>query len=206
MDGAGAGPVGAVVLAAGGASRFAGPTHKLLATLLGRPVVAWAVEAPVAAGLAPVVVVSGAADVGEAARAAGGAAVEVLEHTGWAQGQATSLVAGLARCAEAGCVAAVVGLGDQPLVGPAAWRAVASVDGAPVVVATFAGRRSPPVRLARAVWDLVAASGDEGARELMRRRPDLVAEVACEGDPVDVDTLEDLARAEASALRGSGRT
>ena len=199
--------VAALVLAAGGGSRFAGASHKLLAPLGGRPLVEWAVAAAASAGLGHVVVVCGAVDVSDAARRAGGPAVVVVDHSAWRDGQGTSLKAGLDRCQSLGCRAAVIGLGDQPLLGPGPWRAVARSTLAPVVTATFAGRRSPPVRLDASVWEMLSSSGNEGARELMRRRPDLVAEVACEGDPTDVDTLEDLHRAQAAASgprRGGG--
>ncbi len=51
----------AVLLAAGGGTRFAGPTHKLLAMLDGRPVFRQALDHLVEAGFDDVVVVTGAA-------------------------------------------------------------------------------------------------------------------------------------------------
>jgi CTP:molybdopterin cytidylyltransferase MocA len=75
-----------------------------------------------------------------------------------------------------------------------AWRRVAEAGARPIVTATFGGERRPPVRLAREVWAALPVTGDEGARALMRRRPQDVGEVACPGEPADVDTLEDLAR------------
>jgi nicotine blue oxidoreductase len=181
--------VAAVVLAAGGGRRFAGSTPKLLADFRGRPLVTWAVAAALGAGLHETIVVTGAVDLDGVIPDG----VTCVHNPHWEKGQATSLHAAWAAAADAGHDAIVVGLGDQPLVEAAAWNRVAASD-SPVAVATYGGERRLPVRLARSVWPLLPVDGDEGARRLMRERPELVAEVACPGEPADVDTLEDLAR------------
>ena len=183
----------AVLLAAGGGSRFTGPEHKLAADFRGRPVVAWALESALAAGLDRTVVITGAVPL-DGLLPDG---VEVLHNPDWARGQATSLAVAVEWASASGLDALVVGLADQPLVPPGAWRSVADApaDGArPIVVATYGGRRGNPVRLDRVVWPLLPRFGDEGARVLMRERPEIVAEVPCDGEAVDIDTWEDLLR------------
>lgn len=192
----------AVLLAAGAGTRFTAGTpvpgaeaaaaHKLLAPLGGRPVYAHALGHVRAAAIGPVVVVTGAValdlpdDVTE------------VHNERWADGQAGSVHAGLAAALllDPDVEAAVIGLADQPGIPADAWRAVADASPRwPVVVASYDGRRGPnPVRLLRSVWAQVPVTGDEGARPLMRARPDLVHEVACPGTAHDIDTLEDLQR------------
>lgn len=184
-----AGTTAAVVLAAGGGSRFGGAGHKLLAPFRDATVVAHAVAAAHAAALDEVIVVVGAVDL--AAELPTG--VRVVENPHWADGQATSLQVGIAAADAAGHAAVVVGLGDQPLVEAEAWRRVAAST-APIAVATYDGHRRNPVRLARDVWPLLPTHGDEGARTVIRGRPDLVEAVPCPGTPVDIDTVEDLER------------
>jgi molybdenum cofactor cytidylyltransferase len=180
--------VAAVVLAAGEGSRFDGPVHKLLAPFRGKPLVAWAVDAALEASLDATFVVVGAVDV-----AVPDGAV-VVRNPRWYDGQATSLQTAVGAAQAAGHDAVVIGLGDQPCVPADAWRSVAASTERPIATAVFEGRRRPPVRLSAEVWPQLPTTGDEGARVLMRDRPDLVIEVPCIGEPIDIDTREDLDR------------
>lgn len=179
----------AVILAAGGGTRFGGDTHKLLAPVRGHPLIRWAVGAAVAAGL-PTVVVVGAVDVTDAIA---DLPATVIQNGRWIEGQATSLRVAVGVALAEDHDAIVVGLGDQPFLAPSAWVAVAASPAA-IAVATYGGRRGQPVRLAAEVWPDLPTTGDEGARDLLSGNLHTVAEVACEGDPADIDTQEDLRR------------
>lgn len=178
--------IAAVVLAAGGSTRF-GEGNKLLAPFRGRPLYRWAVDAALGAALDETVVITGAVELQLSAD------VTTVRNEAWATGLGSSLQAALAWARERDHDAVVVGLADQPLVGAEAWQRVAAAGG-PIAVAVYGGARGNPVLLAREVWGDLPAEGDAGARVLMRHRPDLVREVPCEGSAADVDTLEDLAR------------
>ena len=175
----------AVLLAAGGGSRFAGSSHKLTALLRGQPVYRWALHAVRPAGLMSVVVVTGAVELDLPDW------VTHVHNPNWATGQASSLQCGIGRARALGAEAVVVGLADQPFITTEAWNTVASHP-APIAVATYDGTRGHPVRLHRSVWPDLPTEGDQGARSLMAVHPELVGEVACEGSPADIDTMEDL--------------
>ncbi|NNF53824.1 MAG: DUF501 domain-containing protein [Acidimicrobiales bacterium] len=190
--------VAAILLAAGGGTRFAGPDHKLLALLGDRPVVSWALTAAMEAGFNEVIVVQGAVELSaviEDATKRHGWTPTVIHNPNWEQGQATSLQLAVGHAREQGHSAIVVGLGDQPHVGVSPWRTVGATSGT-IVAATFNGARRPPVKLDQAVWDRLPEAGDDGARVLMQAHPELVSEVPCSGDPGDIDTVDDLARAQ----------
>ena len=178
-----------MVLAAGEGSRFAGPVHKLRAAFHGRPLVRWAVDAALGAPLVAVYVVLGAEDLSDLLPPE----VTIVMNHEWRRGQSWSLQAGVRTAELDGHTAVVVGVADQPRVTAEAWRRVAAAPG-PVVTALYGSRRRPPVKLEDSVWPLLPLDGDEGARQLMRRRPEMVREVSCPGDPTDIDTLEDLNR------------
>ncbi len=185
--------VAAIVLAAGGGSRFTasgGDRHKLLAPFQGRTVVEWAIDHAAAAELDAVYVVRGAIDLPVPPLAAD--AVQFVANHRWQEGMATSLRAGLTRARRDGHHAVVVGLGDQPLVLAESWQRVARAKAKPIGVATYNGTRGNPVRLSSLVWPLLPVTGDQGAKVVMRRRPDLVMEVPCPGGAADIDTVDDL--------------
>lgn len=193
-----------LMLAGGSGSRFEGAVHKLDAEFRGRPLAAHAlgaVRALLDRCVEQVYVITGANTLQPALDWLAAAELvpadqlgfTVIHNDRWSEGQAASLALGIDRAASDGHGAVIVGLADQPLIAADAWQAVATADG-PIATATFDGRRRPPVKLDRSVWPLLPRTGDEGARSLLRLRPDLVSEVACRGNPIDIDTMEDLRR------------
>jgi len=189
--------IAAIVLAAGRGTRF-GDGPKMLASLDDKPLVRHAVEAALAGGLDPVLVVLGHR--GEEIRdALSGLAVRIVWNPDYADGLSTSLRAGFAALPRESD-AAVILLGDMPRITPALigqltarWRDVGRPS---AVVPTFAGTRGNPALLSRALAPEIALlEGDAGAGALLRRRRDVV-EMALDDPAVtdDVDTADALAR------------
>lgn len=190
--------VAAVVLAAGRSSRMAPHNKLLVPDGTGRPMVARVVDGALASRARPVLVVTGHRG-GEVAAALGGRPVQVVVAPDFAAGLSASLRTGLAAV-PGGCAAALVCLGDMPLVtGAMIDRLIEAHDpleGRAIIVPTCRGKRGNPVLWDRQFFPEIAAlTGDGGARPLLERHSEWVAEVELGDDAVlrDFDTVESLA-------------
>ena len=177
------------MLAAGAGSRFG--AVKQLARYRGRPLLEHALAA--VRGLSPRVVVLGhAAEAVLAGADLQGA--EPVVCAAWEEGQAASVRCGVAALGRVD--AAVVVLGDQPLLTPEAVQAVAAAAGrGKAARATYGGRPGHPVLLGRTLLDRVGElEGDAGFRGLLDGVRVVPVEVGGLADPTDIDTQEELAR------------
>ena len=188
--------IAGVILAAGASSRLGSP--KQLLALQGRPLLQHVIDAAAVAGLDPIVIVLGhrAADVRAALALPDGASI--VENPDYAGGQASSLRVGLASLPDA-VAAAVVLLGDQPGIRPAVIDAAVErwqrASGR-VVRTVYRGRPGHPVVLDRAVWaEVMAESGDRGARDVLAEHPEWIVPLERDEDaPADVDMPGDYER------------
>ena len=193
--------IAAVLLAAGRSTRMGGP-NKLLAEIGGRPLVRIAAEQALASRARPVIVVTGhQRDKVEAALK--GLDVRTVHNPNFAEGLSTSVKTGLAAVPET-ADGAIVCLADMPQVtAPLIDKLVTAFDperGALVVIPTIDGKRGNPVVWARRFFpELMGLDGDVGARHLIGRYPEAVAEVPLTDTAVlvDVDTPEAFDRVKA---------
>jgi molybdenum cofactor cytidylyltransferase len=193
--------VAAIILAAGQSRRMGG-ANKMLAEIAGKPLARIAAEQALASRARPVIVVTGHERAAVEA-ALNGLPVERVHNPDFAHGLSTSLQAGL-RALPADADAAIIGLADMPRVDAALLdQLIASFDpekGALIVLPTIEGKRGNPVLWSRRFFgDLMAIEGDVGARHLIDRYPEAVAElpVANRAALIDVDTPEALRAAKA---------
>jgi molybdenum cofactor cytidylyltransferase len=194
----------AIVLAAGASSRMGQAKAALPIGTTGETVVARVVQTLLAAGLPTVTVVAGAhIDAVRAAMPAFEPRAWVVEHLGWAQGQLSSLLAGLAAVDDPQLEAILVTLVDVPLVRPdsvaaivQAWRQTRAPIVRPVDPSSSA-RHGHPVVFDQSVFDdLRRADPAVGAKAVFAthaaRRLDVP--IKDDGAFVDMDTPEDYRR------------
>lgn len=174
-----------------------GGRPKALVEFHGEPLVRRGIRLLRRGGCDPIAVVVGA-DGDRTAAAIADDTVLVVANPDWAAGMAGSLRVGLVAAPVAAAPAAVVALVDQPLVDPEAIRRLVATwrAGALVAAATYGGRPRNPVLLDAAAFGAAArsATGDRGARRLLRDRPEWVQPVPCDAvaSPRDIDTEDDL--------------
>ncbi len=189
----------AVILAAGRSTRMGGP-NKLLAELSGKPLVRIVTEQALASGASGVIVVTGH-QAAEVEKALTGLKVKFVRNPDFAAGLATSVKSGIAAV-PANADGAVVCLGDMPLIDAhlidRLIEAFAPDRGNLIAVPVSDGRRGNPVLWSRRFFDeLMTLDGDIGARHLIAKHNQAVAEVPVEGHGafLDIDTPEALAAA-----------
>jgi molybdenum cofactor cytidylyltransferase len=187
----------AIVLAAGASSRMGQAKAALPIGQTGQTVVGRVVRTLLEGGVPGVTVVAGAhIDAVRTAMPVESRA-RVIEHPGWAQGQLSSLLAGLDAIDGPLLEAVVVTLVDVPLVKPAtvaaviaAWRA----HRAPITRPVAGERHGHPVIFDRSVFaDLRSADPAIGAKAVFATYRDRIVNVEV-NDPgafVDIDTPEE---------------
>lgn len=200
--------VAAVILAAGGSTRFGQP--KQLLAWNNKPLIAQAADVAWSAGLHPVIVVVGAhADAVIPALAA--RPVSIVHNYRWQEGVSSSLHVGIAALPPEVDAAIFMPI-DQPLITPQLLQMYLlrwQETGAGILVPqTAEGQRGTPVLFAKRYFEeLACLSGDVGGCALFARHDDDIAYLAVSDSAwmTDVDTPAAYEQLQISADAASGR-
>jgi len=186
--------IGAVILAAGGSSRFGQP--KQLIPFQGKSLVRRIIDAACEAGCSPVIVVIRSEDE-ELHRELEGAGVVTVENQEWQRGIGSSI-----RCGIQGLInnspdveASVLLVCDQPAVDARVIQrliAVCEITGKSIVASTYADTIGVPALFSRSVFEELLSLGDKrGAKSIMLGSRERVASLSFPAGQIDIDTWED---------------
>lgn len=187
-------PAAGILLAGGQSSRFGMP--KMLLEWRGMPVIRHVAETALAAGVNPLVVVTGAVD--DAIRVVlRDLPVMMVANPDWQIGQSTSVKQGL-RALPENTGAAIFLLADQPFVTAELIQALIrkhESSGSPIIAPRVDGRRANPVLFDRVTFgDLLALEGDTGGRAVFGKYPVDYVDWQDANLLFDIDTPEDYDR------------
>jgi molybdenum cofactor cytidylyltransferase len=184
--------ISTILLAAGESNRMGQPKQLMpfgQSTILGKTI-----DNLLNSAASETIVVLGYRDE-EIRKTIAGKPVKIAINPDYQQGMSTSIIAGLKQVDKRARAVLIV-LGDQPFVDSQTINSlveafIANKRG--IIIPVYQGRRGNPVIFAiKYKGELLNLKGDVGGREIIKRHPDDVLEVAvnCEGVLIDIDTME----------------
>ena len=186
--------VAAVVLAAGGSTRFGKP--KQFALFQDETFIKRIVAAAIEAGCAPVVVVTGEGSAQVTLELAG-LTVSITVNPHWQSGLGSSIVVGTRHAMNLApdVDAALLLTCDQPFVTAAVLTQLIQfrlTTGKPIVASAYAGTLGIPALFDRSCFpDLLRLKGDSGAKGIILERQHDVASFDFPAGEIDIDTAAD---------------
>jgi molybdenum cofactor cytidylyltransferase len=186
--------VAAVVLAAGGSTRFGKP--KQFALFQGETFINRIVAAAMEAGCAPVVVVTGD-DSAQITSELTRFTVTIAMNAEWQSGLGSSIVVGIRHAMNLApdLEAAVLLTCDQPFVNAAVLTQLIELrltSGKPIIASAYAETLGIPALFDRSCFpDLLRLKGDSGAKGIILARPRDVASFDFHAGEIDIDTAAD---------------
>ena len=186
--------VAAVVLAAGGSTRFGKP--KQFALFQGETFIRRIVAAAIEAGCAPVVVVTGE-DSAQVTSELTWFSVAIAMNQGWQSGLGSSIVLGIQHAMDLApdLDAAVLLTCDQPFVTAAVLTQLIQfrlTTGKLIVASAYAGTLGIPALIDRSCFpDLLRINGDSGAKGIILAGLHDVASFDFLAGEIDIDTAAD---------------
>jgi len=186
--------VAAVVLAAGGSTRFG--RSKQFALFQGDTYIKRIVAAAIEARCAPVVVVSGE-DSAQITSELTRFAVSIAMNPDWQKGLGSSIIVGIrhAMNQDSDLDAALLLTCDQPFVTAAVLTQMIQLrltSRKPIIASAYAGTLGIPALFDRSCFsDLLRLEGDSGAKKIILARPHDVVSFDFPAGEIDIDTAAD---------------
>lgn len=189
----------ALLLAAGEGRRLG--YHKMLRSIAGRSMIFWTLDSLTAAGFLPkdiIVVIGYNSSQTEGILKSYDASLNVVKNPDYKNEMFSSIKTGISFVPES-CNHVLIALGDQPLVKPETIKAILE-KGNPlkVVQPTYNGKRYHPLLIPRSLIEAIRRAPIHFTlKDLMPPPEDrILISVDDEGVALDVDTPDDLQRAE----------
>jgi len=184
--------ISAILLAAGESNRMGQP--KQLMPFGHNTIVERTIDNLLNSAVSETIVVLGYKDK-EIRKTIPGKPIKIAINPDYQQGMSTSIIAGLKQV-DKRARAVLIALGDQPFVNSQTITSLMEAfiaNSRGILIPVYQGRRGNPVIFAiKYKGELLNLKGDVGGREIIKRHPDDVLEVAvnCEGVLLDIDTIE----------------